>query len=421
MGRTLLSLCLAAILAFCAHAYVPFAEAPDIFQTAGIYYAYPERQHAVTSPPSGYSPFYISHYGRHGSRWITDDSRYTVITSVFDTVDSIGGLTELGKDVHRRLHRVTADAIGRSGHLTPLGERQHRCIADRMINTYPEVFADSAFVRAVSSTGIRCIMSMGAFTERLKEVNPSINITRSAYDKDMKYIAYTSPEGKVFTSEDAPWREGYREYVAEIVNPERLMGTLFEHPESFSPAQMSKIMTDLYWIASDMQNVDLEESFYDIFQYDELNALWRTINARMYLCNANAPGNGGIMPRCASNLLRQIVADADSAMKDGTAANLRFGHDTHLLRLLSLMELPGCTNEECEMEHFHLAWRDYHLSPMAANIQLIFFRNEAGQVLVKILLNEDEVFLPVECPTAPFYPWNDLRGSWLEKSSTSSQ
>lgn len=420
MDRSLLSLFLVSIIVFGSKAYTPYTEEPDLFQTAGIYYAYPERVHTVTPPPSGYHPFYISHYGRHGSRWITDDERYTSITSEFDKADSIGGLTQLGKDVKARLHRVTADAIGRSGHLTPLGERQHRGIAGRMLDSYPEVFSDNAVVHAVSSTGIRCIMSMAAFTERLKEKVPSLDIVRTAYDKDMDYIAYTSPEGKAFSSENAPWREEYRRYVAEIVDPSRFMSSLFLHPGSFSPEMQQKIMMDLYWIASDMQNVDLDETFYDIFRYDELNAIWHTINARMYLCNSNAPGNGGIMVPCASHLLRKIVEDTDSALADGTAANLRFGHDTHLLRLLSLIELPGCTNEEENMENYHLAWRDYLLSPMAANLQLVFFHNDAGQVLVKILLNEDEIYLPLDSPTAPFYPWNELRAKWLDKCSETS-
>lgn len=415
MKKPVFSFLVTLVLALVVKAYTPIISEPDLSQTAGIYYAYPEREHTVTPPPPEFKPFYISHYGRHGSRWITEDSRYTWITSIFDSADSIGALTDLGKDVRIRLHRVSADALGRSGHLTPLGERQHRGIAERMIRNYPEVFADSAKIRSVSSTGVRCIMSMVAFNERLKEINPSLSILQSAYDKDMDYIAYTSPEGKAFSSEDAYWRVGYRDYVSDIVSPSRLISSLFINPDDYTSAQQQKIMTDLYWIASDMQNVDIDETFYDIFEYCELNALWRSINARMYLCNSNAPGNNGIMVPCASHLLRQIVIDTDSAFSNGTAANLRFGHDTHLLRLLSLMGVPGTTNEEEDMEKFHLAWRDYLLSPMAANLQLIFFRNTEGRVLVKILLNEDEVILPHDSPTAPFYPWNELRTTWLER------
>ena len=66
------------------------------------------------------------------------------------------------------------------------------------------------------------------------------------------------------------------------------------------------MMRSLYWIAADMQNVELDLSFYDIFEYEELVGVWKTVNA-LYVCNAVAPLNGGLMPRCAVPLLRNIL------------------------------------------------------------------------------------------------------------------
>jgi len=40
-------------------------------QTGSIYYAYPVPSSTYTPAPTGYEPFYISHYGRHGSRWMS--------------------------------------------------------------------------------------------------------------------------------------------------------------------------------------------------------------------------------------------------------------------------------------------------------------------------------------------------------------
>ena len=34
----------------------------------GVYYAYPVTHTTMAAPPQGYEPFYLSHYGRHGSR-----------------------------------------------------------------------------------------------------------------------------------------------------------------------------------------------------------------------------------------------------------------------------------------------------------------------------------------------------------------
>lgn len=139
-------------------------------------------------------------------------------------------------------------------------------------------------------------------------------------------------------------------------------------------------------------------------------SLWKVVNARMYVCNAAAPLNGGLMPRQAAPLLRNIVESADKAIAGGKpCADLRFGHDTHLIRLLALMGVEGCEGREADIEKFYLAWQDYRVSPMAANLQLVFFRNEAGDVLVKLLHNEREVHLPLVAVEGPYYDWKELR------------
>lgn len=373
-------------------------------QSGSIYYAYPAPPASYTPAPEGYAPFYVSHYGRHGSRWITSDERYTDVLAVFDSHN----LTPLGKEVRQRLQLVWEDARGRSGDLTPLGIRQHKAIAARLYRHYPEVFRGKAAVCARSSTSVRCILSMAAFTEGLKEQNPSLDITREASRRYMDYLAYTSPEAKAWGSEEAAWRKDFHAFEASHIRPQRLMASLFTCPDSIRHPQ--EVMMGLYWIASDMQNVELPLSFYDLFLREELEGIWKCINYRMYLCNAAAPLNEGIPLRSAASLLRNIIDSADEAIRSHTpAATLRFGHDTNLIRLLALMQIESCCNRETDPERFHLAWQDFRISPMAANLQLIFFHNSAGDILVKFLLNETEVTLPLPSPYPPYYKWEEVK------------
>lgn len=383
-------------------------------QAGSIYYAYPTPSGISTPVPKGYLPFYISHYGRHGSRWMTADERYTEVISVFDSLYQCTGLTSLGIDVRERLHKVWENARGCSGSITPLGERQQREIAERMYRSFPRVFGKNTCVDARSSTSLRCAMSMSYFTERLKELNPDLHVERRAYQLYMDYIAYTSPQGEEFSSEKASWRRDFRDFEKRNVRPERLMASLFVHPKAIT--DQDALMRGLYWIAADMQNVEIGVSFYDIFEYEELVGIWKTVNARMYVCNAAAPLNGGLMTDCAIPLLRNILESAEIAIKEGIpAAHLRFGHDTHLIRLLALAQVEGCSNRETDMEKFHLAWQDYHVSPMGANLQLIFFRNKKNDLLVKFLLNEIEVGLPLASDTSPYYPWEAVKAFLWEQ------
>ena len=373
-----------------------------------IYYAYPTPDGIRTPAPEGYSPFYVSHYGRHGSRWMTSDERYLEVIRVFDTFHEKSGLTALGEDVRLRLQKVWENARGRGGDLTSLGERQHKAIARRLYQQYPQIFRDSACISARSSTSVRCIMSMSAFSEQLKELNPSLRITREANRRYMDYIAYTSPELEEFSSDSAAWRTGFRCYEESHIRPERLTATLFTNPQEVKDPR--GLMMGLYWIASDMQDVELPLSFYDLFEKEELFNIWQSINYRMYICNANAPVNQGAAPESAKSLLKNIIESADRAIREGTpCATLRFGHDTNLIRLLALMQVEGCSNQETDPDRYYLAWQDFRISPMGANLQLIFFKNGQGEVIVKLLHNENEVKLPIDSPIAPYYQWEAVK------------
>ena len=74
----------------------------DIQNTASNYMIYPEPKQAVLTPaPKGMQPFYISHYGRHGSRFHSKPSMYNDPYLTLAKADSLGKLTSLGHDVLR--------------------------------------------------------------------------------------------------------------------------------------------------------------------------------------------------------------------------------------------------------------------------------------------------------------------------------
>lgn len=373
-------------------------------QLGSIYYAYPQPTGKLSPAPKGYEPFYISHYGRHGSRWITSDDRYRKVIDIFENNE----LTPLGENVKIRLLEVWNDAQGRGGDLTPLGERQHKSIAERMYSEYPQVFGGNTTISARSSIVLRCVMSMSAFSERLKELNPKLNIIREANQRYMNYLAYTTPEAEEFVSSDSLWIKDFKQFESEHIRPDRLSASLFKNPNAISDPK--ELMMGLYWIASDMQNTELPLSFYDIFEKQELFDIWQSINYRMYVCNACAPINGGIMPQSAGSLLRNIMESADQAIDAGNpSATLRFGHDTYFIRLLALMKLEGCCDSETDGQSYYKVWQDFQVSPMAGNLQIIFYRNSAKNVIVKFLLNENEVALPVESNIFPYYKWEDVK------------
>ena len=295
----------------------------DIARTGGVYYAYPVKEAIATPPPKGYKPFYISHYARHGSRWIQSEQDYKTVVDIFEKAHQAGALTALGEDVRKRMALVWEDAEGHGGDLTPLGVRQHRGIAERMFQNYPEVFKGSPALSARSTVVLRCVLSMDAFCERLKELNPALQIRREACARYMKYMNYHTPEAVKFVSHQGPWYEEYRKFKESHTRPDRLVTSLFNSPDYIRKnVNPGELMWGLYWIASDMQNVEIDVSFYD---------------------------------------------------------------------------------------KFYQAWCNFKVTPMAANVQLVFFRKKASDdILVKFMHCEKEVTIPIETDIAPFYHWKDV-------------
>ena len=95
----------------------------------------------LSDTPDGYSPFYISHYGRHGSRYHYSQDDYNYIADLFEKAAAESGLTPFGLQLYAEMKQIREDADKRAGDLTPLGREQHRGIARRMVKNFPSVFS----------------------------------------------------------------------------------------------------------------------------------------------------------------------------------------------------------------------------------------------------------------------------------------
>jgi hypothetical protein len=81
------------------------------------------------------------------------------------------------------------------------------------------------------------------------------------------------------------------------------------------------------------------------------------------------------------------------------------------------MELGGMGCSIDNLEELDTYFRSYMAIPTACNLQLIFYRPKkgTGDILVKALLNENEVTMPVETSQYPYYKWSEVRDYYLEK------
>lgn len=150
--------------------------AKDQRLAAANYRDYPTPTKALTPAPAGYQPFYISHYGRHGSRWLIGPNAFDKPYAALTKADSLGKLTPRGREVLASVKAMRDNGRSREGELTPLGAEQHRAIAKRMYEHFPQVFAGKTHVDARSTVVIRCILSMENELLQLAALNPQAHI-----------------------------------------------------------------------------------------------------------------------------------------------------------------------------------------------------------------------------------------------------
>lgn len=391
-------------------------------KSGGVYYAYPVPQNLqYSAPPKGYQPFYISHYGRHGSRYLLNDNDYTRLIRMLEKADSAQVLTPLGQDLLRRARLVWQEAEGHTDELAPLGKRQHRGIAERMYANYPEVFQGQGIVTARSTTSLRCALSMVAFCERLKELDPKMSIDWETSKKNMIYMNWHNEEYNQLKKDPNGWMKDFQQFCHRPgQDPTRFVTQLISDTSFFREAKIPAhlLMTATYDVASDLQDMETEISMYDLFTPEELVECWRNGNAWFYYCDGNAAATRGTAIASCRHLLDNIIEQADKAIDGkGDLATLRFGHDGNIIPLaasLHLKDCDVCLEDAMQIEH---QWRNFFVSPMAANIQLVFYRStENKEILVKVLLNEHETSIPLlKAVQAPFYRWTDIRNLIKEK------
>lgn len=368
------------------------AAAQDI--RIGVLCPYPDSPGVETPVPSGYKPFYISHFGRHGSRHHSNEKIIAPALAGFKAAGEEGILTPAGEYMLQKVLEMNAYSSGMWGQLSDLGIEEHKAIARRMVKRCPGVFTDS--VRVLSSIFPRCILSMAASTGEIQRYCPK---TKWSYRLGKRYqsVINTShrPDG---------WRSGssqQKKYLQEHLDYEQLLSALFTDPNRAKELTggSTAFSKSVFAVWCGRRAIGLEPFDLDaIIGTDAVDVIAASENLAHYR-NMAVPN--------ADSLITDIVEKADAAIASGKpSADLRYGHDNGLMRLLVQMGMEGypldLDNDSAAAYNFA------DKVPLAANLQMIFYRNRKGIVLVKFLVNEKECAINT-LRGGPYYPWKDVR------------
>ena len=398
---------------------------PSGHQLAGNLLEYPYLEAAPpaqTQAPSGYVPFHMEHYGRHGSRWLLGTEDYDVPVKNLEKAEKAGKLTPLGQRTLDGLRYIREQSHGRLGELSDKGALQHKAIGRRMALNYPQIFIPEAELTAKSTTVIRCIISMANALEGITNVAPGLHFDKDASQADMWFMNYDDkPAWVVKDSASNAFLSAYRdsllsgnEYLSRLVTDEKFAR------DSVEPGLLPR----MYWVLGNAQSHTGQPwLFEEVFSRQELMNNWKAGNAGWFIHGGNSEMTKGRMPYVQRNLLKRIIERTDSAIASGKpGANLRYGHDGILVSIITLMELGGYGDPVNSLDELESTeWKDYDIIPMAGNLQLVFYRPEGKEnltdddILVKAMINEREVSMPGSPVVGPYYRWSDLKAHYLQK------
>ena len=198
-----------------------------------------------------------------------------------------------------------------------------------------------------------------------------------------------------------------------MVSYERFFSAIFNNTAKATEliGKPKEFMDDVFLAGGISPNTQSRPDIFSHFTNDELVGLWISRNDKLYYSFGISKEEGEYVSSIAKPLIEDFVAKADAALKPGRdrAADLRFGHDVGLLPLIGTIGISGMENR-WKSSDVHEHWFDFQMMPMASNLQMIFFKNRKGDVLVKFVYNDKETTIPaVNSFRGPYYKWNDIR------------
>ncbi len=397
----------------------PTATNFDYTQCQGSYMPYPQPSATIATPDS-LTPVLINHVGRHGARYYSSPRDVEALREALSHAQSIGTTTPLGKKLMALTDIIMAKSKGRWGALDSLGMAEQRGIAARMVRTYPALFKDGQ-IKAISSRIPRCVNSMYSFLYQVTRLNNSVNITASSGPKESWLMRpFETDEAYVSWADEKPWVqtvENFTNVTAPLTPLIKVLGKSYP----MNPSEARKLVMSMYKVLAGLESMMLPTDVSEYLTRDEYNRLWACNNLRQYLIRTTSTLST-LPSEISTPLIKDIIETTDHAIEadksagknpqasaDNPTVILRFGHAETLMPLLSQMRIPGCYYMTNYFDTVGKHWQNFHVVPMASNLQIILFKHKRGTYYVRFQLNEVPLSLNPDDSDEIYMPWDAAR------------
>ncbi|MBN9644832.1 histidine-type phosphatase [Corynebacterium mendelii] len=447
---------------------------PDDPQYGFAQYYIPQGQpEDVSQPPAGFTMAYTTLLGRHGSRTNVKTKHYNSIIKVIDKAEKAdpANVTDLGRQVREDTRKLTeiTDSMpaddkleppdsGATGTLTELGKREWQDIAKRNYTRNQDFYEKVAQVNKentlqwYSSPKGRSQLSGINFAKGLHKANRNlddamgytsrhVHVDPHVYEGDTNDLSWRSTLMVMYKNENAA---GYEAYHRARKLPDRT--TAYDRIKTSDAVKQAarhvalKVLSEDYVDTMDEREIrHLAEDLHGADGYSRLSSmnkkapsswsfaqLFSNETAKQFRLIDDAKSFYTFGPGRATStdgyriyepLVTQLLTDVKQSTtgQSDIKGRFYFTHGETIGPVQSILQTPETWFPTAPGEVYtpDNGWNSSVAVPMASNIQWDAFTNEAGIILVRMLLNEKETFFGKKClPIADgshFYTLEELQ------------
>lgn len=367
-----------------------------------------------TPAPAGYKPVYLSHYGRHGARTgMKVGGAYDKVLAILEYADSLQMLTLEGDSLLAEVRQVAECHDGMEGRLTRVGEAEQHELGRRIYLRYKPVFRKGCKkIRVEMSTVPRSILSGMCFVQTLTSLQPDLQFS---FDTGEKYFAYiNNGSSKAHSTAVKAVRDSLNALC--ISDGAEFCGRIFKDPsEGATIIGNAEDFQHMIWTTAREGGASGVET--DMFRHlpESVVRKWWADEVRdLYMRQGNSLEFGEERMKRTEPLVKVMLSQAKEALETGNvAADLKFGHDHPLIAMAGWFGMEGI-GDRLGWKDLPDAWADPMNIPFSTNMQMVFYRNKAGDVLVKFVYNGRERHLRDLTPVSgPYYSWPEVLARFL--------
>ena len=397
---------------------------------------YKSSKQKYTPAPARYAPVFINHVGRHGARHLTKDVKTTSAWSLLIKADSLNALTEKGKQLKQMVIALQKVEKGNTKNISAEGREELQGLAQRMHDSYSNVFKDGANLNVTVTKEVRTEQSADAFLKGLNSgLKDSAVVKRSNDDVHLRFYDLSPAYKKFENNVDENEPKLSLEKAAHLDKLNIAVVARFfsaDFLNKLDDKAKAKFVSDVFGFATIVYSLNAEIKqtgftpadldFKSFFTCDELTKLGALDSIDENLKKGPGTDNNGIQVRVAIPLLVDFINTADDFIKaKNVTVQLRFAHAETIAPFAALMQIADADKAGKQSAKLNGNWQASKIIPLSANIQWVFYKKKGSEnYLVKILLNEKEEHITgLNTASFPYYKWTNLRALYISKLAKS--